>query len=226
MLDIRALRQDGDAIKAALAKRGFDLDLDAFAALDACRKQADVRSQDLQAERKKASKQVGQLIQSGMDVEQAKAQVAESLKTIDQELDQEVANAKAIQEEIRDFLMGIPNVPQDAVPAGNDEDDNVEVRQWGTPKTFTFEPKDHVDVGEALGQGGLDFERAAKLSGSRFAVMTGGLARLHRALIDFMLDIHSSEHGYEEVYVPCAAPASCLSSRMTCSRWKVSASCI
>ncbi|MCK5885675.1 MAG: serine--tRNA ligase [Alcanivorax sp.] len=202
MLDIRALRQDGEAIKAALAKRGFDLDLDAFAALDARRKQADVRSQDLQAERKKASKQVGQLIQSGMDVDQAKAQVAESLKTIDQELDQEVANAKAIQEEIRDFLMGIPNVPQDAVPAGNDEDDNVEVRQWGTPKTFAFEPKDHVDVGEALGQGSLDFERAAKLSGSRFAVMTGGLARLHRALIDFMLDTHSSEHGYEEVYVP------------------------
>ena len=147
MLDIRALRQDGEAIKAALAKRGFDLDLDAFGALDARRKQADVRSQDLQAERKKASKQVGQLIQSGMDVEQAKAQVAQSLKTIDQELDQEVANAKAIQEEIRDFLMGIPNVPQDAVPAGNDEDDNVEVRQWGTPKTFAFEPKDHVDVG-------------------------------------------------------------------------------
>jgi seryl-tRNA synthetase len=139
MLDIRALRQDGEAIKAALSKRGFDLDLDAFAALDARRKQADVRSQDLQAERKKASKQVGQLIQSGMDVEQAKAQVAESLKTIDQELDQEVANAKAIQEEIRDFLMGIPNAPQDAVPAGNDEDDNVEVRQWGTPKTFAFE---------------------------------------------------------------------------------------
>ncbi|EDX90049.1 serine--tRNA ligase [Alcanivorax sp. DG881] len=201
MLDIRALRQDGEAIKTALTKRGYTLDLDAFAALDAKRKQADIRSQELQADRKKASKQVGELIKSGMAVEDAKSQVAETLQTIDAELDREVASAKAIQEEIREFLMGIPNVPQDAVPAGNDEDDNVEVRQWGTPKTLPFEPRDHVDVGEAL-DGGLDFERAAKLSGARFSVMSGGLARMHRALIDFMLDMHSDEHGYQEVYVP------------------------
>ena len=201
MLDIRALRQDGEAIKTALTKRGYTLDLDAFAALDAKRKQADIRSQELQADRKKASKQVGELIKSGMAVEDAKSQVAETLQTIDAELDREVARAKAIQEEIREFLMGIPNVPQDAVPAGNDEDDNVEVRQWGTPKTLPFEPRDHVDVGEAL-DGGLDFERAAKLSGARFSVMSGGLARMHRALIDFMLDMHSDEHGYQEVYVP------------------------
>lgn len=201
MLDIRALRQDGEAIKTALTKRGYTLDLDAFAGLDAKRKQADIRSQELQADRKKASKQVGELIKSGMAVEDAKSQVAETLQTIDAELDREVASAKAIQEEIREFLMGIPNVPQDAVPAGNDEDDNVEVRQWGTPKTLPFEPRDHVDVGEAL-DGGLDFERAAKLSGARFSVMSGGLARMHRALIDFMLDMHSDEHGYQEVYVP------------------------
>jgi seryl-tRNA synthetase len=201
MLDIRALRQDGEAIKTALTKRGYTLDLDAFAALDAKRKQADIRSQELQADRKKASKQVGELIKSGMAVEDAKSQVAETLQTIDAELDREVASAKAIQEEIREFLMGIPNVPQDAVPAGNDEDDNVEVRQGGTPKTLPFEPRDHVDVGEAL-DGGLDFERAAKLSGARFSVMSGGLARMHRALIDFMLDMHSDEHGYQEVYVP------------------------
>ncbi|MEP5232511.1 MAG: serine--tRNA ligase [Alloalcanivorax sp.] len=201
MLDIRALRQDGEAIKTALTKRGYTLDLDAFAALDAKRKQADIRSQELQADRKKASRQVGELIKSGMAVEDAKSQVAETLQTIDAELDREVASAKAIQEEIREFLMGIPNVPQDAVPAGNDEDDNVEVRQWGTPKTLPFEPRDHVDVGEAL-DGGLDFERAAKLSGARFSVMSGGLARMHRALIDFMLDMHSDEHGYQEVYVP------------------------
>lgn len=201
MLDIRALRQDGEAIKTALTKRGYTLDLDAFAALDAKRKQADIRSQELQADRKKASKQVGELIKSGMAVEDAKSQVAETLQTIDAELDREVASAKAIQEEIREFLMGIPNVPQDAVPAGNDEDDNVEVRQWGTPKTLPFEPRDHVDVGEAL-DGGLDFERAAKLSGARFSVMSGGLARMHRALIDFMLDMHIDEHGYQEVYVP------------------------
>ncbi|MBQ25429.1 serine--tRNA ligase [Alcanivorax sp.] len=201
MLDIRALRQDGEAIKTALSKRGYTLDLDAFASLDAKRKQADIRSQELQADRKKASKQVGELIKSGMAVEEAKAQVADTLQTIDAELDREVASAKAIQEDIREFLMGIPNVPQDAVPAGNDEDDNVEVRQWGTPKVLPFEPKDHVDVGEAL-DGGLDFERAAKLSGARFSVMSGGLARMHRALIDFMLDMHSDEHGYQEVYVP------------------------
>ena len=201
MLDIRALRQDGEAIKTALTKRGYTLDLDAFASLDAKRKQADIRSQELQADRKKASRQVGELIKSGMAVEDAKSQVAETLQTIDAELDREVASAKAIQEEIREFLMGIPNVPQDAVPAGNDEEDNVEVRQWGTPKTLPFEPKDHVDVGEAL-DGGLDFERAAKLSGARFSVMSGGLARMHRALIDFMLDMHSDEHGYQEVYVP------------------------
>ncbi|WP_323773070.1 serine--tRNA ligase [Alcanivorax sp.] len=201
MLDIRALRQDGEAIKTALTKRGYTLDLDAFTSLDAKRKQADIRSQELQADRKKASKQVGELIKSGMAVEDAKSQVAETLQTIDAELDREVASAKAIQEEIREFLMGIPNVPQDAVPAGNDEDDNVEVRQWGTPKTLPFEPRDHVDVGEAL-DGGLDFERAAKLSGARFSVMSGGLARMHRALIDFMLDMHSDEHGYQEVYVP------------------------
>ena len=201
MLDIRALRQDGEAIKTALSKRGYTLDLEAFASLDAKRKQADIRSQELQADRKKASKQVGELIKSGMAVEDAKSQIAETLQTIDAELDREVASAKAIQEEIREFLMGIPNVPQDAVPAGNDEDDNVEVRQWGTPKTLPFEPRDHVDVGEAL-DGGLDFERAAKLSGARFSVMSGGLARMHRALIDFMLDMHSDEHGYQEVYVP------------------------
>ncbi|MCH2557444.1 MAG: serine--tRNA ligase [Alcanivorax sp.] len=202
MLDIRALRQDGEAIAEALKKRGFELDLDGFRALDARRKDADVRSQDLQAQRKKASKEVGELIKSGLDVDAAKAKVAETLQQIDQQLDGEVERAKAIQEEIRDFLMGIPNVPADEVPAGADEDDNVEVRQWGTPRTFEFEPKDHVDVGENLGAGALDFERASKLSGARFAVMTGQLARLHRALIDFMLDTHTGEHGYQEVYVP------------------------
>ncbi|MFT6600161.1 MAG: seryl-tRNA synthetase [Alloalcanivorax sp.] len=202
MLDIRALRQDGDAIREALKKRGYDLDLATFQSLDAKRKDADVRSQDLQAQRKKASKEVGELIKSGMDVDAAKAKVAETLKTLDAELDQEVARAKAVQEEIRDFLMGVPNVPVDEVPAGNDEDDNVEVRQWGTPTELSFTAKDHVDLGEAFTQGRLDFERASKLSGARFAVMSGQLARLHRALIDFMLDTHAVEHGYQELYVP------------------------
>ena len=202
MLDIRALRQDGEAIAEALKKRGYELDLETFRALDARRKDADVRSQDLQAQRKKASKEVGELIKSGMDVDAAKAKVAETLKEIDDQLDGEVGRAKAIQEQIHDFLMGVPNVPVEEVPAGADEDDNVEVRQWGTPRAFDFEPKDHVDVGEHLAGGALDFERASKLSGARFAVMTGQLARLHRALIDFMLDTHTREHGYQEVYVP------------------------
>tara|TARA_R100001143_G_scaffold26365_1_gene26490 strand:- start:680 stop:1972 length:1293 start_codon:yes stop_codon:yes gene_type:complete len=202
MLDIRALRQDGDAIRDALKKRGYDLDLAGFQSLDARRKDADVRSQDLQAQRKKASKEVGELIKSGMDVDAAKAKVAETLKTLDAELDDEVSRAKAIQEEIRDFLMGVPNVPVDEVPAGNDEDDNVEVRQWGAPTELAFTAKDHVDLGEAFSQGHLDFDRASKLSGARFAVMSGQLARLHRALIDFMLDTHAVEHGYQELYVP------------------------
>ncbi len=202
MLDIRALRQDGDAIREALKKRGYDLDLAGFQSLDAKRKDADIRSQELQARRKKASKEVGELIKSGMDVDAAKAKVAETLKTLDAELDDEVARAKAIQEEIRDFLMGVPNVPVDEVPAGNDEDDNVEVRQWGTPTELAFPARDHVDLGEAFSQGQLDFDRASKLSGARFAVMSGQLARLHRALIDFMLDTHAEEHGYQELYVP------------------------
>jgi len=202
MLDIRALRQDGDAIREALKKRGYDLDLATFQSLDAKRKDADVRSQDLQAQRKKASKEVGELIKSGMDVDAAKAKVAETLKTLDAELDNEVNRAKTVQEEIREFLMGVPNVPVDEVPAGNDEDDNVEVRQWGTPTELSFTAKDHVDLGEAFSQGHLDFERASKLSGARFAVMSGQLARLHRALIDFMLDTHAVEHGYQELYVP------------------------
>ena len=202
MLDIRVLRQDGDAIAEALKKRGFELDLRTFRALDARRKDADVRSQELQAQRKKASRQVGELIKSGLEVDAAKAKVAETLREIDEQLDGEVERAKAIQEEIREFLMGVPNVPAEEVPPGADEDDNVEIRQWGTPRAFDFEPKDHVDVGEHLSAGALDFERASKLSGARFAVMTGQLARLHRALIDFMLDTHTAGHGYQEVHVP------------------------
>lgn len=202
MLDIRALRQDGNAIQAALAKRGFDLDLDGFEQLDARRKAADIRAQELQAERKRASKQVGELIKRGMDVAKAKSQVAESLTRIDAEMDQQVAAAKAIQDEIREWLMAIPNIPSADVPAGQSEEDNVLVREWGTPPTFDFTPRDHVDLGEGLSAGRLDFDGASKLSGARFAVLHGQLARMHRALVDFMLDIHTNEHGYDEVYVP------------------------
>lgn len=202
MLDIRDLRKAGEEIRTALAKRGYTLDMDRFEALDAERKEADMRSQALQADRKRAAKEVGSLIQSGMNVDDAKAKVADTLKAIDAELDSEVARAQRIGEQLRDWLMTIPNVPHVDVPPGKDEADNIEVRRWGTPREFDFVPQDHVDVAEKLSRGRLDFERAAKLSGARFAVMTGSLARLHRALIDFMLDTHTREHGYTEAYVP------------------------
>ena len=202
MLDIRELRQAGEDITARLARRRFVFDLEAFRALDAERKQADVRSQDLQARRKSASKEIGQLVQSGMSVDDAKAKVASILEEIDAELANEVARAETINARLHALLLGVPNTPQDDVPEGEDENANVEVRRWGALPAFDFAPRDHVDIAESLSDGRVDFERAAKLSGARFSVMTGNLARLHRALIDFMLDMHTTQHGYQEVYVP------------------------
>lgn len=202
MLDIRELRQAGEEITAKLARRRFAFDLEAFRALDAERKQADIRSQELQARRKSASKEIGQLVQSGMSVDDAKAKVASTLKEIDAELANEVARAEMINTRLHTLLLGVPNTPQDDVPEGEDENANVEVRRWGNLPAFDFAPRDHVDIAESLTDGRVDFERAAKLSGARFSVMTGGLARLHRALIDFMLDMHTTQHGYQEVYVP------------------------
>ena len=202
MLDIRDLRKAGEEIRTKLAKRGHDLDLAAFQALDAERKDADMRSQALQADRNRAAKEVGVLIKSGMSVDDAKARVADTLADIDAQLARETERAASVGDTLRDLLMSVPNVPHDEVPPGNDEADNVEIARWGTPRSFSFTPRDHVDVAEQLSNGRLDFERAAKLSGSRFAVMTGGLARLHRALIDFMLTLHAGEHGYVETYVP------------------------
>ncbi len=202
MLDIRELRQDGEAIAAKLARRGFDFDLEGFRALDAERKQADIQSQTLQAQRKSAAKEVGQLIQSGLGVDEAKTRVAATLEKIDAELASEVARAEQINGQLQQLLMGVPNLPQDDVPTGQSEDDNVELRRWGSARQFSFTPRDHVEVAERLKGGGIDFERAAKLSGARFAVMSGSLARLHRALVDFMLDMHTGSHGYQEVYVP------------------------
>ncbi len=201
MLDIRRLRNEGEEIRAALARRGFELDLEAFASLDGQRRDADMRSQELQAARKKASKKVGELVKAGTPVDEAKAQVAETLQEIDRELDEEVERARLIQGRIRDFLMEIPNVPDPEVPAGEDEDDNEELRCHGELPRFDFAVRDHVELGAAL-EGGLDFDRAAKLSGARFAVMQGAVAGLHRALINFMLSMHTGRHGYQEVYVP------------------------
>ena len=200
MLDIKQLRQEPDAVAAALKKKGFDFDVETFQQLDSRRKQADIDSQELLAQRKQASKQIGELVKSGMPVEEAKAQVNETLAKIESQLESLKQDAKAANDALDSLLMAVPNIPADEVPEGKDEADNREIFRWGEPAQFSFEVSDHVDVGARLG--GLDFDTASKITGSRFAVMRGGIARLHRALIQFMLNTHCGEHGYQEVYVP------------------------
>lgn len=200
MLDIKAVRQDPEGIARALATRGYTFDVQQFTALDARRKQADVDSQNLLAERKSASKKIGMLVGQGMSVDDAKAQVNETLQAIAAQIDELTEQAKQVQGELESLLLGMPNVPDEEVPAGTSEDDNLEVSRWGEPGQFDFEVKDHVALGEALRQ--LDSETAGKITGSRFTVMYGGLARLQRALIQFMLNLHTQEHGYTEIYVP------------------------
>lgn len=200
MLDLKLVRQDPQAIATALAKRGFAFDVDAFTQLDARRKAADVSSQGLQAERKAASKKIGELIAQGISVDDAKTQVNETLDKIAGQIDTATEEARQVQAELDALLLAVPNIPDDAVPAGASEDDNIEVSRWGEPPSFDFKAKDHVELGEQLKQ--LDAETAGKITGSRFTVMYGELARLHRALIQFMLNLHTGEHGYEEIYVP------------------------
>jgi len=196
MLDIKFIRDNLDQVKAGLAKKGFTFDDIEFKRLDDERKSSLTKAQALQAEKKKASKQIGALIGQGMSPEDAKAQV---MGSIDADISDAEAAAKAAEVALRQLLMAIPNVPQDAVPHGNDEDDNVEVAVWGEPTQFSFEAKDHVDLGEPLG---MSFDAGATVAGSRFVAMSGKMARLHRALAQFMLDTHSEEHGYEETYTP------------------------
>ncbi|MEE4202593.1 MAG: serine--tRNA ligase [Halieaceae bacterium] len=200
MLDIKVVRQDPTAVAERLAVKGFKFDSAAFTELDARRKQADMHAQSLQAERKAASKKIGELVAQGTPVEEAKAEVNKTLERIAAEIDAATAEAKTVQEALEALLMATPNLPDEAVPAGSSEDDNVEVTRWSAPKTFDFDVKDHVDIAESLSL--LDTEAAGKITGSRFAVMYGGLAQLHRALIQFMLDEHTALHGYTEVYVP------------------------
>ena len=200
MLDIKQLRQDPNAVAAALKKKAYDFDVAHFQQLDTRRKQADVESQELLAQCKQASKQIGELVKSGLSVDEAKAKVNETLATIEESLERVKQEAKTANDDLDALLMSVPNVPVEEVPEGADEDANVEISRWGEPKQFDFEVKDHVDVGGGLG--GLDFDTASKITGSRFAVMRGGLARLHRALTQFMLNTHTGEHGYQEVYVP------------------------
>ncbi len=195
MLDIQFLRGNLSVVAERLATRGVTLDTAAFEALEAERKQVQTHTQDLQAQRNSLSKQIGMLKGKGEDVSVVMAEVAgigDELKGNEEKLAQ-------LQERYTAFVALIPNLPHETVPPGRDETGNVEVLRWGTPRSFDFEVKDHVDIGAALG---LDFETATKIAGSRFTLMKGGIARLHRALAQFMLDVHTAEHGYTEVYAP------------------------
>ena len=196
MLDIKFIRDNLDQVKAGLAKKGFTFDDIEFKRLDEERKSSLTKAQALQAEKKKASKQIGALIGQGMSPEDAKAQV---MGSIDADITEAETAAKLAEQTLRELLLSIPNVPREEVPHGNDEEDNVEVAVWGEPTQFEFEAKDHVDLGEPLG---LSFDAGATVAGSRFVAMSGKMARLHRALAQFMLDTHSEEHGYEETYTP------------------------
>ncbi|MBR0564690.1 serine--tRNA ligase [Azoarcus sp. L1K30] len=195
MLDIQMLRSQLDVVAARLATRGLQLDTATFLALEEERKQLQTRTQDLQARRNSLSKQIGMLKGKGEDASTVMAEVGalgEELKRCEQAL-------PALLDRLNDLLSGLPNLPHESVPVGEDESANVEVRRWGTPAVFDFEVKDHVDLGAALG---LDFDTGAKLSGSRFTFMRGQIARLHRALAQFMLNTQSGEHGYTECYTP------------------------
>jgi seryl-tRNA synthetase len=204
MLDPRLLRADLDEVAAQLARRGFAVDIQGIQALEQRRKQVQVRVQELQNLRNTRSKAIGKARAAGADIEPLKAEVSafgEELKQLDAELGD-------IQEQLRGITLGLPNLPHASVPAGKDETANREERRWGEPPRFDFEPRDHVDLGVAGGW--IDFERAANIAAARFVVLNGPMARLQRALVQFMLDLHTQEHGYQEVYVPYLVNATSL----------------
>lgn len=196
MLDPKLLRNDPESVAKVLAKKGFTLNIEKIRSLESARKEAQVKAEALQQERNQKSKGIGKAKAAGEDIEPLLKEV-EHLKGELAKAEQQLA---AVQEEWDALMDGIPNLPADDVPAGTSEEDNVEVRKWGQPRQFDFPIKDHVDLGDALGQ--MDFDMAAKLSGARFVVMQHHLAQMHRALIQFMLDLHLREHGYREIYVP------------------------
>jgi seryl-tRNA synthetase len=196
VLDSRLLRADASGVAANLARRGFTLDVAAFNALDERRKIAQIESDRVRSERNSNAKAVGMAKGKGEDV----APLLKRGEQLTHELEKADAEITKIQAELDAWQLGLPNLLHGSVPEGRDEAANQEVRKWGEPRTFEFTPKDHVAIGEALG--GLDFESAAKISGARFSVMRGGVARLHRALAQFMLDTHTRDHGYTELYVP------------------------
>ncbi|MBG6222232.1 MULTISPECIES: serine--tRNA ligase [unclassified Janthinobacterium] len=203
MIDIQLLRKDIATVAARLATRKFQLDVAGFNALEAERKAIQTRTEELQGKRNALSKQIGMLKGKGEDTSAVMAQVA----GLGDELKADEAALALVQAKLSDFIMAVPNLPHESAPLGTDESGNVEVRKVGTPRSFDFEVKDHVDVGAPLG---LDFEVATKLTGSRFSVMKGGIARLHRALAQFMLNTHVDEHGYTECYTPYMVNADSL----------------
>ena len=196
MLDIQLLRKDIDTVARRLKTRGFELDTETFNALEAQRKAIQVKTEELQSQRNKLSKEIGVRKAQKLDASDVMAQVAgigDELKASAEQLD-------GIQTQMRTLLLNLPNLPHESVPVGTDETDNQEVARWGDTPKFDFEVKDHVALGENLGL--LDFDMASKLAGSRFSFMRGGLARLHRALAQLMLDTHTTQHGYTECYTP------------------------
>lgn len=204
MLDPKRVRTQTDEIARRLAIKNFTFDTATFEQLEERRRALQVRTETLQGEQNKQSKSIGKAKAAGEDIQPLLDKV-ESLKKQKSEAEDEL---RSLQEELTEFLAGIPNLPDEGVPAGDSEDDNVEIRSWGTPPVLDFEPKDHVALGEGLK--GLDFETASRLAHSRFAVMRGPVARLHRALAQFMLNLHTGEHGYTETYVPYLVNAETL----------------
>ncbi|WP_428821235.1 serine--tRNA ligase [Microbulbifer sp. MCCC 1A16149] len=196
MLDPKLIRNQLDEVAAALTKRGVQLDKAKLEQLEEQRKELQVRTESLQNERNSKSKNIGRAKASGEDI----APLLKEVESLGGQLSEAKQALSELQQQLDDVLLAIPNIPDESVPEGKDEDDNVEVRQWGEPRSFDFEVRDHVDLGGSLG--GLDFEVASKITGSRFAVMTGKVAKLHRALAQFMLDQHVEEHGYQEANVP------------------------
>ncbi|MHA2726204.1 serine--tRNA ligase [Vibrio campbellii] len=198
MLDSKLLRTELDETAAKLARRGFKLDVETIRKLEEQRKSIQVEVENLQSTRNSISKQIGQKMAAG-DKEGAE-EIKKQIGTLGSDLDAKKVELEQVMAQLDEFTLSVPNIPDDEVPDGKDENDNVEISRWGEPKTYDFELKDHVDLGE-MG-GGLDFASAVKITGARFIVMKGQFARLHRAIAQFMLDLHTEEHGYTEMYVP------------------------